>query len=298
MDLIEVKIPGRKRSIGAAEVDRVLPSAVRRMVGPFAFLDHFGPLALPAGTGFDVRPHPHIGLATATVLFEGEILHRDSLGSAQVIEAGAVNWMTAGKGIVHSERSTQAARARGQTMHGLQLWVALPGDREDGAPDFSHHPPASLPAIEDRGVRIHLLAGTAFGMTSPVPVASPQLLVDVHLAAGAELGLPPDHEERGVYVVSGAVSCGGVDVAPRTLAVVRSGAPAVVRADDAAHFVLLGGAPLGPRFIWWNFVHSRAERIEEAAREWTERRFPVVPGDEVEFIPLSDVPRLRQAPGT
>jgi redox-sensitive bicupin YhaK (pirin superfamily) len=293
MQVVDVMIPARPRPIGDFTVDRVLPSAVRRMVGPFAFLDHFGPIQLGAGLGMDVRPHPHIGLATVTVLFDGEILHRDSLGSSQIIRAGAVNWMSAGRGIVHSERSPQSARDAGPHLHGLQIWVALPAEQEDGAPSFSHHAKESLPVLEDRGVTMTLLAGSAFGTAAPVPVASPQFLVDVHLAAGSSIQLPSDHDERAVYVVHGTARVGDSTIGARTLAVARAGAEAVVSAEEPAHVVLLGGASLGPRFVWWNFVSSTPERIEEAARAWKERRFPVVPGDEVEFIPLHDVPRLR-----
>lgn len=292
MDVIEVKIPARSRSLGDFEVDRVLPSAVRRMVGPFTFLDHFGPVTMPAGTGMDVRPHPHIGLATVSVLFAGEILHRDSLGSKQVIGAGAMNWMTAGRGIVHSERSTTSARAEGSATHGLQIWVALPADREDDEPSFSHHPAESLPRMDDRGVRMKVLAGSAYGETATVPVASPQFLVDVHLDAGTTVELPSEHEERGVYVVDGSVACGGTTIGARTLGVARPRVPAILVAAEPAHVVLLGGDSLGPRLIWWNFVSSTAERIEEAARAWKERRFPVVPGDEVEFVPLHDIPHF------
>lgn len=293
MDAIEITIPARSRSIGDFEVDRVLPSAARRMVGPFAFLDHFGPVSLPAGSGMDVRPHPHIGLATVTVLYAGEILHRDSIGSEQVIRAGAVNWMTAGRGIVHSERSTEAARAAGPHMHGLQIWVALPAEREEDDPSFSHHPEASLPALDERGVRMKVLAGSAYGSTAPVPVASPQFLVDVFLDPGARLELPSEHEERAIYVVEGGVSCAGTPIGSRTMAVVRPHARVTLEAAHPAHVVLLGGESLGPRFIWWNFVASRADRIEEAARAWKERRFPIVPGDELEFVPLTERPHFR-----
>jgi len=293
MDVVDVTIRARPRPIGDFMVDRVLPSAVRRMVGPFAFLDHFGPLTLPSGAGMDVRPHPHIGLATVTVLFSGEILHRDSLGSRQVIREGAVNWMSAGRGIVHSERSTEGARAAGPHMHGLQIWVALPDAQEDDAPSFSHHAAESLPAFDDGGVRTKVLAGSAYGVTASVPVASPQFLVDVHLEPGAAVPLPSDHDERAVYVVDGAVRCGGAAIEARTMAVVRPRVDAFVEAEEPAHVVLLGGASLGPRYVWWNFVSSTPDRIEEAARAWKERRFPVVPGDEIEFVPLNDVPRLR-----
>jgi redox-sensitive bicupin YhaK (pirin superfamily) len=293
--VVAQRIEARPRSIGAFEVGRVLPAATRRMVGPFVFLDHMGPVSLPAGTGMDVRPHPHVALSTVTWLLEGEVFHRDSVGSAQVIRPGAVNWMTAGRGIVHSERSPDDQRAAGPRVHGLQLWVALPTDQEDAPPSFSHHPADSLPTFDDgQGTRGTLLAGTAFGLASPVPTHSPLVYLEATLRPGARLEVPRDHEERGVYVLDGEVTVGLDRLGARTLGVIAPGAPATLVATAPTRLVVIGGAPIGERYIWWNFVGSTPERIEDAARDWKAGRFPAVPGDEDEFIPLEDEPRLRR----
>jgi len=277
-------------------VGRVLPAAVRRMVGPFAFFDHMGPSHLRPGRGLDVRPHPHIGLSTVTYLFAGEILHRDSLGSEQSIRPGAVNWMTAGSGIVHSERTPPEARAAGPELHGLQLWIALPRAQEECDPAFSHHPAATLPELHEPGLRLRLLAGGAYGATAPVPVTSPLFYVEAQLDAGARVEVPREYEERAVYVISGQVDCGGLAIVPRRMAVIRQGAAAVLTASEPTRLVMIGGAPLGePRFIWWNFVSSSRERIVQAARDWRAERFPTVPGDEHERIPLDDEPRFADA---
>jgi redox-sensitive bicupin YhaK (pirin superfamily) len=290
---IELEIAARTRSIGDFDVGRVLPAPARRMVGPFVFFDHMGPAELAPGRGLDVRPHPHIHLATVTYLFEGEILHRDSVGSEQVIRPGAINWMTAGRGIVHSERSPAEARPSGPHVHGLQLWVALPTASEDVAPSFAHHPAATLPELEDRGTRARVLAGTAYGIASPLEVASPLFYVEAELATGARIEVPREHEERAIYVVHGRVRCGDATIGARTMAVLRPTAPAVLEALEPTRLAMIGGAPLdGPRYIWWNFVSSSKERIEHAARDWREARFPKVPGDEVEFIPLAEEPRF------
>lgn len=294
---IEVVIEGRSRSLDGFDVARVLPAAARRMVGPFVFFDHMGPAALAPGQGMDVRPHPHIHLATVTYLFEGEILHRDSIGSELTIRPGAINWMTAGRGIVHSERTPAGARAGGPRLHGLQLWIALPQAHEDTEPSFSHHPAASLPELGDAGVVLRVLAGSAYGATSPVPVLSPLLYVEAMLDAGARLAIPCDYEERAVYVVEGEVSCERKRLAPRSMAVLGRGTEPVLEAHTPARIMLIGGAPLdGPRYIWWNFVSSSQERIEQAARDWREGRFPKVPGDEVEFIPLDQEPHFSRTP--
>lgn len=293
IDPIELEIPARTRSIGDFDVGRVLPAPARRLVGPFAFFDHMGPAHLAPGRGMDVRPHPHINLATVTYLFEGEIFHRDSLGSAQPIRPGAINWMTAGRGIVHSERSPAEARPAGPSLHGLQLWVALPRAQEECEPAFVHHPADTIPELDEPGVRLRVLAGEAHGARSPVAVASPLFYVEARLDAGARLELPRDHEERAVYVITGAVDCDGTTIPPRTMAVLRRGAAPVLTAREPTHLVTLGGAPLdGPRYIWWNFVSSSQERIVEAAREWRAERFPTVPGDEHERIPLTEEPRF------
>lgn len=290
---IELEITARTRSIGDFDVGRVLPAPARRMVGPFVFFDHMGPAALEPGRGMDVRPHPHICLATVTYLFEGAILHRDSLGSEQVIRPGAINWMTAGRGIVHSERTPAAARPGGPHVHGLQLWVAMPRSHEESEPSFSHHPADTLPELSDRGVIARVLAGTAYGVTAPVPVASPLFYVEAQLEPGIRIEVPREHEERAFYVVSGEVTIGEATVRPRTMGVLRPGSTAVLEATQPTRLAMIGGEPLdGPRYIWWNFVASSTERIEEAAREWKEGRFPRVPGDEIEFIPLNEEPRF------
>jgi redox-sensitive bicupin YhaK (pirin superfamily) len=280
-------IEGRPRDLGGLSVRRVLPAALRRTVGPFIFFDHMGPAVFAPGTGIDVRPHPHVNLATITYLFEGAIDHRDSLGSFQTIRPGDVNWMTAGRGIVHSERTPQVARKTEARVHGLQLWVALPTSQEETAPAFVHYPGATLPEVDQRGTRVRVLAGTAYGLSSPVETLSPLFYLDATLPAGGELALPADHEERAVYVVEGALRCGDEAAEPGRMLVFKKGANVVLRTQRSCRLVLLGGAPLdGPRYIDWNFVSSSKERIEQAKRDWREGRFPKVPGDEVEFIPL------------
>jgi redox-sensitive bicupin YhaK (pirin superfamily) len=282
-------IDARARDLGGFTVGRVLPSAARRLIGPFIFFDHMGPADFPAGRGIDVRPHPHIGLATVTYLFDGEIVHRDSLGSHQTIRPGEVNWMTAGRGIVHSERTGTELRRTGSPLNGLQLWVALPLSHEETEPEFQHHPARDLPSIEVAGTRIRVLAGSAFGERSPVRTFSPLFYLDAAMPAGAELPLPEEHEERAAYIVDGTVACGN-ERAPRgRMMVFTGGAKATLRALGAARVALIGGAPLeGERHIFWNFVSSSRARIEQAGRDWREGRFPKVPGDDQEFIPLPD----------
>jgi redox-sensitive bicupin YhaK (pirin superfamily) len=292
-EAVELVIAPRLRDLGGFTVRRILPYAKRRMVGPFIFLDEMGPVELPAGGGLDVPPHPHIGLATVTYLFGGEILHRDSLGSVQPIRPGAVNWMTAGRGIVHSERSDAAQRDRARPLHGLQSWVALPLAQEEAEPAFSHHAAGDLPVIEREGVRLKLIAGRAYGERAPVPVFSDLFYVDAALESGAVLALPADHDERAFYVVSGAVAFDGGRYEAGSLVVVRPGAVARLEAGGPARVMLLGGAPLeGPgerrRHIWWNFVASDPARIERAKADWREGRFPKVPGDD-DFVPLPEV---------
>jgi redox-sensitive bicupin YhaK (pirin superfamily) len=282
-------IEGRSRDLGGFTVRRLLPAKQRRVVGPFVFLDHMGPKIFAPGTGVDVRPHPHINLATVTYLFEGEIVHRDSLGSQRAIQPGAVNWMTAGRGIVHSERSGPEARARGSRLHGIQSWVALPTDHEEAEPAFHHYPASVIPEVTRDGARLRVIAGTGFGATSPVQVSSPTFYVEGRLEAGAELVVPEEYPERAAYVVEGAIRCGGTQVPAGTLGVWPAGVRAVLRAVEPSHVMLLGGAPLdGPRHIWWNFVSSSEARIERAKRDWREGRFPKVPGDEIERIPLPE----------
>jgi hypothetical protein len=287
--VIDLVIEARPRDLGGFSVRRSLPSAQRRLVGPFIFLDHMGPMALPPGQGMDVRPHPHIGLATVTYLFDGEIDHRDSLGSFQTIRPGDVNWMIAGRGIVHSERSGPEARARGPRMHGIQSWVALPLADEEGEPRFFHHPKSTLPRIERDGARLDVIAGSAYGERSPVIAQSPTLYVHAQLDAGARLPVETEFEERAFYVVEGAVRCGGRELHSGALAVLHPGAEALIEAADPARVMIVGGARLdGDRHIYWNFVSSSKQRIESAKDDWKSRRFPSVPGDEVEFVPLPE----------
>ncbi len=285
---IDQVIQPRTRDLGDGfEVRRVLPFAKRHMVGPFIFFDHFGPTMFRAGTGLDVRPHPHIGLATITYLFAGEIMHRDSLGTAQAIRPGAVNWMTAGRGIVHSERTPPETRQHASPIYGIQSWVALPQAREEIDPSFEHYPAASLPLIEGDGVAARLIAGALFGQTSPVATQSPLFYADVTLRAGATLTMMPDYAQRAVYLLEGAVECAGARHAPPQMLVFDSKARAAIKAVEPARLLLLGGEPLdGERHIWWNLVSSSAERIEQAKRDWQGGRFPRVPGDSEEFIPL------------
>lgn len=280
-------IDQRRRDIGGFEVGRVLPSTARRMVGPFVFFDHIGPVDFPRGIprSFDVRPHPHIGLATVTYLLSGEIMHRDSVGSAQAIEPGAVNWMVAGRGITHSERF-EKARAAGDHLHGLQSWVALPETQEETAPAFSHHPAASLPVVEDDGTRLRVIAGRAYGLVSPVPVLSPQYYVHADLAPGTALPLPDEYPERAAYVVSGSVAVDGSTHAAGKLLVFGPGDAPVLRATDGATVMLLGGEPVGPRYLDWNFVSSSRERIEQAKADWRAGRWKLPDLDDAEFIPL------------
>jgi len=285
---VRLVIEPRERDIGGFAVRRVLPSARRHMVGPFIFFDQMGPANLPPGQGLDVRPHPHIGLATVTYLFEGEIVHRDSLGCVQPIRPGAVNWMIAGRGIVHSERTGPEVRAAGGRLHGIQSWVALPREAEEMEPAFHHHPGETLPVIEDDGVALRLIAGTAYGERAPVRVLSDTFYVDARLEPGASLALPDEHPERALYVVEGTVSVAGEGFAAGRMAVFEPGAAVRVSAEEGARLVLLGGAaPDGPRHIWWNFVSSSAERIERAKADWKAGRFPAVPGESAR-IPLPE----------
>ena len=285
--MIETRIVPRTRDLGGGfQVRRALPSPHRRSVGPFVFFDHMGPVVLAPGKGLDVRPHPHIGLAPVTYLFEGEILHRDSLGNVQPIRPGEVNWMTAGRGIVHSERTPPALRAAGSPLSGLQVWVGLPRAEEEALPSFAHH--AHLPVLEDNGTTVRLLLGDLLGMSSPVATLSPTFYADVSLTAGRRLALPSDPDERALYVVEGAVEAGGRTLACGEMLAFEAGAEAIAASAEGARFVVFGGAPLdGPRHVWWNFVSSREERIRAAAEDWKAGRFGKVPG-ETEFIPLPD----------
>jgi redox-sensitive bicupin YhaK (pirin superfamily) len=276
------------KDLGGFEVRRLLPGYPQRMVGPFIFFDHMGPAAFAAGQGINVRPHPHIGLATVTYLFEGALLHRDSLGTVQRIEPGDVNWMTAGNGIVHSERTAPHDREAGVRLHGIQTWVALPKVHEQTAPCFSHHPKTSLPVITRPGVAMRLIVGAAFGENAPAPTFSEIFYLSAEMKAGASFDLPSLHEERGIYVVAGEVRVSGAPIAPFHLAVLPAGETAKIETATTAHLMLLGGTKMdGERFIWWNFVSSSHDLIEDAKTRWREQRFPPVPG-ETEFIPLPE----------
>src|SRR4051794_2932378 len=287
---VELVLLPRAHDLGGFEVRRALPAAERQMVGPFIFFDQMGPGEFLAGRGLDVRPHPHIGLSTVTYLFEGEILHRDSLGSRQPIVPGDVNWMTAGRGIAHSERTDQALRSHNNRLFGIQSWVALPKTAEETAPGFAHHPAASLPLIEDAGVRLRLIAGTGWGLTAPPVVASPLFYADATLAPEAVLELPNEHEERAVYVLFGEVDVAGDRFEPGRMLVFRAGDRLALHSGrQGARILLLGGAVMdGPRHLFWNFVSSSRERIEQAKADWKAGIFGKVPGDEAEFIPLPE----------
>ncbi len=269
-------------------VRRALPAIEKRMVGPFIFWDEFGPAHFPAGKGLDVRPHPHINLATVTYLFEGEIFHRDTLGSAQAINPGDVNWMNAGRGIAHSERTRAELRATGSPIAGIQSWVALPEAHEESAPFFKHHAQRELPVLDEGGARARVIAGSLWGKASPVQTYSEMFYADVQLDAGASVPLDATYEERGLYLTHGEIEVVGDRFERGRLLIFRPGDAITVKALTPARFMLLGGANLGPRHIWWNFVSSRKERIEQAKEDWRAGRFGAVPGDETEFIPLPE----------
>jgi redox-sensitive bicupin YhaK (pirin superfamily) len=289
MSAVERVIEARPRDLGGFSVRRLLPASGRRTVGPFIFFDHMGPASFAPGRGVDVRPHPHIGLATVTYLFEGALMHRDNLGSAQLIRPGDVNWMVAGRGIVHSERTPPALRddRGGARLHGIQTWVALPRAVEETEPSFTHHPAATLPEIRRDGCVLRLIAGAGWGERSPVAVSSPTLYAAAELAAGAVLELPDDVAERAVYVAGGAIEVAARRCGEGELIELAAGA-ASVRAHADSQLVIAGGAPLdGPRHIWWNFVSSSPERIARAKQDWRNERFAPVPGD-AERIPLPE----------
>ncbi len=287
-DAIHWRLTPHVKDIGGFTVCRLLPAARCRSVGPFIFFDHIGPALLEPDDGVDVRPHPHIGLATVTYLFEGALLHRDSLGSVQEIRPGDVNWMTAGRGIVHSERTPPALRLTGTALHGLQFWVALPQEHEQCDPAFQHCPAESLPRLDGKGTSLLLIAGEAFGLRSPVQTLSPLFYADLRLKAGAGFVLTVEHAERALYPVAGTVRLDGEVLPPDELVVLAPGRPVRIEADSEARVMLLGGAPLdGPRHMWWNLVATDPALIEQAKRDWAEGRFPLVPG-ETERIPLPD----------
>ncbi|MFO1415401.1 MAG: pirin family protein [Burkholderiales bacterium] len=283
------QLPARGKDLGGGfTVRRLLPGYPRQAVGPFVFFDHMGPVTAEPDANHDVRPHPHIGLATVTYLFEGAILHRDSLGVVQRIEPGAVNWMTAGRGIVHSERRPPDLAGARYTLHGLQLWAALPRSHEEAEPAFVHAAAADVPAWTQVGLALRLVVGEAFGRRSPVPTPMPTFCLDVAATAGATLALPRDGMERAVYSVDGALVVDGTEVPACTLAVLADDAPAAIAAPAGARYVVIGGAKLdGPRHLWWNFVSSRRERIAQAKEDWTAQRMGRIPG-ETEWIPLPE----------
>ncbi|WBV45318.1 pirin family protein [Pseudoroseomonas cervicalis] len=294
---LEAVILPRAHDVGGFAVRRALPARGRQMIGPFIFFDEMGPGEFLSGQGLDVRPHPHIGLSTVTYLFEGAIQHRDSLGTDQSIRPGDVNWMTAGRGIVHSERTAPQDRPGGSRLAGIQSWVALPAAEEDRAPDFAHHDAGTLPLWQEAGMQVRLIAGEAWGERAPVATRSPLFYADAILPPGALLPLPDRHEERGAYVLQGEVSLAGDVFGPGRMLVFRAGDRLALRAGpQGARLLLLGGAVMdGPRHIFWNFVSASRERIEQAKADWKAGRFPLVPGDEQEFIPL---PELRVRAGT
>ena len=285
MSIVQV-IPARERDLGGFVVRRVLPFESRKMVGPFIFFDHMGPTNFARGQGIDVRPHPHIALATVTYLFSGALEHRDSLGTVRVIRPGDVNWMTAGRGIAHSERTPHELRESGEQSHGIQSWVALPDGQEDVEPSFVHYPAADLPRRMLDGVQLAVIAGEAFGMKSRVRTLWPTLYVDVQFADGAALDVAPEHSERALYVVQGQIEAGGALLKEGQLGVLDPGSVPTLRARGASRAMLLGGERFPTeRYIWWNFVASSQERIEQAKARWKRGEFAKVPG-ETEFIPL------------
>ncbi len=285
MSALELITPHGHDLGGGFTVRRLLPSSLRQAVGPFLFFDHFGPVTAQPSDNHDVRPHPHIGLATVTYLFEGAMMHRDSTGVVQRIEPGAINWMTAGRGIVHSERTPDDLRSVSRRSHGLQLWAAVPEEHEEDAPRFEHTAAHAIPSVPLAGALVRVLVGTAFGATSPVQTLSPALYLDIALQAGAALAVPEIAAERALYSVDGDFAVDGESVPAHTMAVLAPGTAPIVHAAAATRLVMIGGEPLGHRHMVWNFVSSRKERIVQAQRDWAAQRFDPVPG-ETEFIPL------------
>lgn len=283
---IELVLEPKEKDLGEFTVRRVLPAPQRRTVGSFIFFDHMGPAVLPPGKGVQVRPHPHIGLATVTYLFEGEIMHRDDLGFVQPIQCGAVNLMTAGRGIVHSERASDDLHETSR-LHGIQSWMALPNEHEECDPAFEHYPADGLPDIEIDGVNVRVIIGEAYGHTSPVPAFSPTLYLECLMPEGSQLTLPDQYTELAAYVVSGKVSVDGGDYDAGVMAVANDNSTMVLRAGTESRVMVIGGEPVGKRHIYWNFVSSSKERIEQAKQDWRDGKFGKVPGDD-EFIPLPD----------
>ena len=275
------------KDLGGFEARRILPHELQQMVGPFIFFDRVGPGVFAPGKGVDVRPHPHINLATVTYLFDGVLLHRDSLGNVQEIHPGAVNWMTAGKGIVHSERSPEAERQRESPLNGIQTWIALPDEQEETEPSFSHYPATDLPSWSNSGVDFKLIAGEAYGHTSPVQTFSPMLYLDVKLNGGTEFTIPADYRERAVYSVTEGLVVDGTKLEVNSLAILEPNSLVSVTAESEARCIIIGGEPVGGRYKWWNFISSRRDRIEQAKKDWQEGNFAPVP-QETEFIPLPE----------
>lgn len=292
-DCIQHIIEPHVQDLGGFQARRLLPSGVVTLVGPFIFFDHLGPAVFPPGKGVDVRPHPHINLATVTYLFEGVLLHRDSEDSIQEIRPGAVNWMTAGRGIVHSERTPEHERSIETTLHGIQTWVALPDEHEETEPWFRHHPAVDLPVWKDGGGFFTLIAGEAYDRISPVQTFSPMIYLDVQLAPGAQFTLPGDYSEQAIYSVTEGLQIDDVLLEQHRLAVLTSGASANISSEQDARCIIVGGEPIGKRYKWWNFVSSRPDRIEQAKQDWREGRFAQVP-QETEFIPLPQELTTRQ----
>jgi redox-sensitive bicupin YhaK (pirin superfamily) len=285
---IRIIVTPRDSDIGGGFfVRRLLPAAELRSLGPFIFFDHLGPAIFEPGTGIDVKPHPHIGLATITYLFDGEILHRDNLGCVQLIEPGAINWMTAGRGIAHSERTPPERRRQRHSLHALQLWVALPAADEETEPAFHHYPVEAIPLVTQNGAKMRVLIGSAGGATSPVKTFSPTLYLEVVLEDGATFRLPNDVEERGIYVVAGSVRVGGAAIATHSLATFEAGPEIELVATEECRLVVIGGQSLGKRTVWWNLAATRRELIEEAKTTWKEGGFAPIPG-ETEFAPLPE----------
>ena len=292
MDKLEC-FTARERDLGGFSVRRILPYATHRMVGPFIFFDHIGPAKFASGQGIDVRPHPHVNLATVTYLFEGKIRHRDSLGSNQLIEPGAINWMTAGHGIVHSERSPEDMRQTGGNMHGIQCWVALPDQYEEMAPSFTHYPAHSLPEFQLEGVQLRLLIGSAFGQISPVQTYSDTFYLSANLPTGSHLTLPSSARESAFYIINGNVSVNGQSFDPYNMVIGPRQTAFTIEAQTDTHLMLLGGEPLGERYIYWNFVSSSKTKIDIAKADWANgpgfnKRFPTIPGDDKDYIPLPE----------
>lgn len=283
------------KDVGGFTVRRLLPSHPHKLVGPFIFFDHLGPAVFGPGDGLDVRPHPHIGLATVTYLFEGTILHRDSLGTVQAIHPGDVNWMTAGSGIVHSERTPDDARRSGGALHGIQIWVALPKAHEATSPAFEHHPRANLPAIAAPGIGMRVIAGKAFGKTAPATSFSDMFYVSVEMEQGSRFTMPTEYPERAAYLVDGDIEVDGTLLAPQHMAVLTCGQETTIEAKTRARIMLLGGKPIdGDRLLWWNFVASSREAIQQAKERWRAQRFGTVP-EETEWIPLPDEPKPAES---